>query len=114
MAIATLNLTTGAQEDLITVPTGKRYAITNILVCNTYDPGGVTPEAETSIFDMHFIPSGDPLSIVENCVVRRLSLPAGETFTFDSERIVLDEGDKLSFVGDANGNLSVVASYLEV
>lgn len=114
MAIATINLSTGAQEDLITVPAGKRYAITNILVCNTYDPGGTSPEAETAIFDMHLVPSGQALSTILNCAVRRLSLPAGETFTFDSERIVLEAGDKLSFVGDTNGNLAAIASYLEV
>ena len=55
MAIATLTLSTGSQQDIITVPSGKRYAITNIMVCNTYDPGGSSPEAETSKFDSHGI-----------------------------------------------------------
>jgi|TARA_Y100000389_G_C17431184_1_gene502728 hypothetical protein len=114
MAIATLTISTGAQQDIVTVPAGKRYAITNIMVCNTYDPNGSSPEAETGLFDMHFLPSGEALSTTLNCVVRQLSLPAGETFTFDSERIVLDEGDKLSFVGDTNGNLATTVSYLEV
>ena len=114
MAIETLTLSTGSQQDIITVPSGKRYAITNIMVCNTYDPGGSSPEAETSVFDMHLLPSGEALSTTLNCVVRQLSLPAGETFTFDSERIVLDAGDKLSFVGDVNGNICAVVSFLEV
>ena len=113
MAIATLTLSTGSQQDIITVPSGKRYAITNIMVCNTYDPGGSSPEAETSVFDMH-LTRGEALSTTLNCVVRQLSLPAGETFTFDSERIVLDAGDKLSFVGDVNGNICAVVSFLEV
>jgi len=114
MAIATLTISTGAQQDIITVPSNKSYAITNIMVCNTYDPGGSSPEAETAKFDMHLLPSGEALSTTLNCVVRQLSLPAGETFTFDSERIVLETGDKLSFVGDVNGNLAVTVSYLEV
>lgn len=114
MAITTLTLSTGAQQDILTVPADKRYAITNIMVCNTYDPAGASPEAETALFDMHFLPSGEALSTTLNCVVRQLALPAGETFTFDSERVVLDAGDKLSFVGDVNGNLAATVSYLEV
>jgi len=68
MAIATLTLSTGSQQDIITVPSGKRYAITNIMVCNTYDPGGSSPEAETSVFDMHLLPSGEALSTTLNLV----------------------------------------------
>ena len=113
MAIVNQQLKT-TKVDMLLVPADTSYAITNILVCNTYDPGGVSPEAETAIFDMHLLPSGEALSTTLNCVVRRLSLPAGETFTFDSERIVLEAGDKLSFVGDSNGNLAAVVSYLEV
>ena len=114
MAIATLTISSGAQQDILTVPANKSYAITNIMVCNTYNPNGASPEGQTSEFDMHLLPSGEALSTALNCVVRQLSLPAGETFTFDSERIVLDTGDKLSFVGDTNGNLAVTVSYLEV
>ena len=114
MAIATLTLSTGSQQDIITVPSGKRYAITNIMVCNTYDPGGSSPEAETSVFDMHLLPSGEALSTTLNCVVRQLSLPAGETFTFDTEKVVLEAGDKITVLSQAPLNLSITVSYLEV
>ena len=52
----------------------------------------------------------------QTTVIRELELPAGETFTFDSEKVVLEGGEKLSFVGDAANaaNLSVSVSYLEV
>jgi len=46
-------------------------------------------------------------------------LPAGETFTFDSERMVLDSSDMISFEtqltsGAGATDLSATVSYLEV
>tara|TARA_B100001057_G_scaffold443783_1_gene480191 strand:- start:2274 stop:2606 length:333 start_codon:yes stop_codon:yes gene_type:complete len=110
MAIVTTRLTT-TQLDALTVPASKSYAITNILVCNN---GGAA-----ATFDMHFIPSGDPLNNNITRVINGLSVDATETFTFDSEKIVLSAGDKISFVaspdvGSGNTNLSAMVSYLEV
>lgn len=94
------------------VPQGKSYAITNILVCNS----STTTDAS---FDMHLIPRGTPLSDDVTVVIKNLTLPPGETFTFDSERIVLEEGDKIIFLalpdsGSGNTTLSATVSYLEV
>jgi hypothetical protein len=110
MAIVNAQLTT-TQLDALTVPAGKSYAITNILVCNTG-----TASAD---FDLHFIPNGISLNNKVTRVVNNLTLPGGETFTFDSERIVLEAGDKVSFVAepDIGSNLTDLAatiSYLEV
>lgn len=111
MAIKNLQLTT-TQLDFIEVPSEKSWAITNILVCNT----SLTNSAS---FDMHLIPNGDALGNKVTAVVRELELPPGETFTFDSERIVLEAGDKVSFVagpdiGSELTDLAATVSYLEV
>jgi len=111
MSIVNAQLTS-TQLDVLTVPAGKTYAITNILVCNQ-------DGTDDASFDLHFIPSGDPLNNAVTRVVNNLTLPAGETFTFDSERIVLDEGDTVSFVAEPNigaglTDLSATISYLEV
>lgn len=118
MAIENAQLRT-TQLDVLTVPAGKSYAITSIMVCNTYSPNGVSPQTNGASFDMHFIKSGQALSNSVTCVVRELELPAGETFTFDSEKVVLGSGDKISFVaepdlGSTFTNLAVSISYLEV
>lgn len=94
------------------VPESKSYAITNILVCNT----SLTTAAS---FDMHLVPYGNTVNNAVTAVVRNLQLPPGETFTFDSERIVLEQGDKIVFVAepDAGAGLTTLAatvSYLEV
>jgi len=114
MAIVNERLTV-TQKDVITVPAGKSYAITNILVCNNdYTNGGLDAQ-----FDMHLVAGGGAIDNARTIVIKELVLPIGETFTFDSERIVLEEGDTLSFVaepdvGSGNTDLSVTVSYLEV
>lgn len=108
------------RHDVLTVPAGKSYLIATVLVCNKYSPSDVTPENETESFDMFIVKDGDAVSPDVNAVVRELSLPAGETFTFDSEKIVLDENDRIVIDGSAgtidpgSGNLVVTVSYLEV
>ena len=110
MAIVNAQLTT-TQLDMITVPASKSYAITNIMVCNN----GSTPAS----FDIHLVPQGTALSNAVTRVINSLELPVGETFTFDSERVVLEVGDKLAFVAEPDSGagltaLSATVSYLEV
>ena len=105
MAIVNQQLTT-TQLDMITVPANKSYAITNILVCNN--------GSATASFDMHLIPQSSSLSNTVTRVINNLELPAGETFTFDSEKVILSAGDSVTLLSQAPLNLSVTVSYLEV
>lgn len=75
------------------VPQNKTYAITNILVCNPSN-------SDTVSFDMHLVPFNDPVDNNVTSVVKGLTLPPGETFTFDSERIILEEGDRVVMIAD--------------
>lgn len=93
MAIVNEHLKSNTYTTVLEVPAGKTYAITNILVCNNGTSG-------TADFDMHFVPQGEPTSNIDTRVINNLTLPAGETFTFDSEKIVLDAGDALRFFAD--------------
>ena len=126
MAI-TNNQLTLTQLDAITVPASKQYAITNILVCNTYSPSGGSAATRGANFTMHLIPSGNALNNNVTTVVKELTLPAGETFSFDSEKIILEAGDRIIFEGDpattvparvlvdpTYTDLSATISYLEV
>ena len=110
MAIVNAQLTLSTLEAL-TVPASKSYAITNILVCNN--------GTSTASFDMHLIPQSSSLSNSVTRVINNLELPVGETFTFDTERVVLEVGDKLSFIAQPDAGagltaLSATVSYLEV
>ena len=111
MAIENAQLTT-TQLDILTVPAGKSYAITTVMVCNTNS-------IDAASFDMHLIKDGQALSNIETMIVKELDMPAKETYTFDSEKIILSEGDKISFVAEPDigatlTNLVATVSYLEV
>lgn len=106
------------RHTMLTVPAGESWAITNIIVCNTYDPGAASPEDEDCAFDLHLVPSTGSYSDSITSVVRRLNLPAGETFTFDTERVVLDAGDQLVINGSesstSTANLACTVSYMRI
>lgn len=109
--LTTTNLDIIDQSGSNGVPSGKTYAVTNILVCNT--------GSADATFDMHLVPNGQAVDEKVTQVIKDLTLPAGETFTFDSERIVLEAGDKVIFAAtpDIGSNLTDLAatlSYLEV
>ncbi|MDC0002449.1 hypothetical protein OAP94_00430 [bacterium] len=99
--------------NLLLVPGGKSYAVLTIMVCNTEAPNLGHEEHGISNFDLHLVKSGAAKSNT-NMVVRSLELPAGETFTFDSEKIVLEAGDKIVALGESPTNLVATVSFLEV
>ena len=99
--------------DLLVVPAGKSYAVLTIMICNTEAPNPVHPEHGQTNFDLHFVKSGDAKSNT-NMVVKEMPVPGGETFTFDTEKVVLEAGDKITVLSQAPLNLSITVSYLEV
>jgi|TARA_B100001094_G_scaffold192595_1_gene186483 hypothetical protein len=112
MAIASTAIA-NTDTNLLLVPGGKSYAVLTIMVCNTDTPNPVHQEHGITNFDLHLIASGDAKSDT-NKVINSLQLPAGETFTFDSEKIVLEAGDKIVALGESPTNLVATVSYLEV
>jgi len=116
---------------LLEVSEGKSYAITTIIVCNTYTPDPSDPLLGQAEFDLHLITKAevdaelvweDAISN-RNKVINGISLNAGETYSFDSEKLILTEGDIIVFAatpdenpGTPTGytNLSATVSYLEV
>ena len=106
-----------AQTDtvLLTVPNGSRFAITTILVCNTAsaDTGG----SNDSSFDLHLVPNGQAKGTADpnaNQILNDLVVAGADTFTFDTEKIVLEGGDRIIAVSQSPANLAATISYLEV
>lgn len=98
---------------LLDVPAGKQYAILTVLVCNTAIPDPLQPEANVTNFDMYLVPNGSSKGL-STIVLNTVELPAGETFTFDSEKVVLEAGDRLIIQGESPDVLTATVSYLEV
>ena len=69
MAIVNEHLKSNDNTIILTVPTDKSYAITNIMVCNNGSTGSAT-------FDMHFVPQSDPISNDDTRVINNLTMPA--------------------------------------
>lgn len=125
MAVKSVRLRNENLELLVAQP-GQTLAITTITVCNNNS-------TENSSFDLHIVGAGDPVSAGQNDpnatkVINNLTLAPEETFTFDTEKIVLGEGDKVVLFSQPGvlddpslvpGNqmltdLGVMISYLEV
>jgi hypothetical protein len=96
---------------LLTVPASKKYAITTILICNNATDDGTG--ANDTTFDLHFVPNGGARQDA-NQVLNGLKVSAADTFTFNVERIILEEGDQVIVVSGSPANLSATISYLEV
>jgi len=98
------------------------------MVCNN-------SSTDSATFNMHLVANGDPIAdgttpgINNSRVINNLTLAPEETFTFDTEKIVLAEGDRLvifaepavdTYQAQPNDpvlnltNLGAVVSYLEV
>lgn len=88
-------------------------AITTIIVCNTVTFNPATPTADESKLYLWAVPSGEsPTNL--NLIVNGLPIPAGETVSFDQEKMVLANGDKLVARSDSPANLVVTVSTLAV
>lgn len=90
-----------------------RYAITSILVCNNATPNPIHEEDGITGFDLYIIKRGEARG-KRNQIINALQLPAGETFTFDSEKIVLESGDKIDIIGESPTVLSATVSWMTV
>mgnify|MGYP001097283287 CR=1 FL=1 len=94
---------------ILTVPAGKQYAVLTILLCNTSD-------ISASDFTMYFVP-GDGVSgpSVGTMVVNSMPLSAAETFTFDTEKLILNEGDRVVLATSTPFDIiTATISFMEV
>jgi hypothetical protein len=105
MAIAS-TLITNSPSAIFTVPSGQEVALTTMFFCN-YSASDVT------LNSLNLVTSGGSASDT-NRVVKDLLIPAGETLTFDTEKIVLSSGDFVSAVASDNSRLNVTICSLQV
>lgn len=110
MAIENTLVNTGAGTDIFVAPGVaptdlREYAVTCVIFCN-YSNQDVNLE-------LHAVPRGfTPLP--DNKIITGLIIPAGETFSFDTEKLVLSTGDFLKAIANATGRLSVTVSSMRV
>lgn len=98
MAITNSQLSATAKTEVF-IASGEN-AITCIILCNT----SPTTDATVSVWAVPAaIAAGDA-----NMILNEVSLPAGETFSMDTERFILSDGDSIQ--AQASQNLIVTAT----
>jgi len=69
-------------------------AITTMVFCNTATPDPADESVRAISLAVHLIKSGRAKGF-SNTIIKNLNVPAGETLFFDTERVVLDNGDSI-------------------
>jgi hypothetical protein len=65
-----------------------------MVFCNTATPDPADESVRAISLEVHLVKSGRTKSI-GNTIIKNLNIPAGETLFFDTERVVLDNGDSI-------------------
>jgi hypothetical protein len=63
---------------------------------------------------MHVIKGAGGVKSNANKVLNNINMPTQETFTFNVERLILEEGDRVILISANSDKLSATISYLEV
>jgi hypothetical protein len=107
MAINNAQLSTGSPIEF-EVTAGQSWAFTTIMVCNK--------GASAATFSLYAVLDSEAVDDNKNKIVNTANIDAGDTFIMDSEKLILEAGDKLSFqqTGGTNGDLLVTVSYIVV
>lgn len=88
------------------ISAGQEIAITTLFFCN-YSASDVV------LTGLHLVKVSETVTDT-NKILHNLSIPAGETFTFDTEKVVLEAGDSVYAIADENSRLTVTVSSLRV
>ena len=102
----------GTSNTNLYVSTGNT-AVTCIWVCNTATYNPADPTSGLTYLDLHFVKQGEGITTT-NLIVNQLAVPAGETVTFDTEKIILDNGDRVVACSASPANLVATLSTIDV
>lgn len=109
MAISNITITNGG-TDIFTCPGTlvtdvQEHAVTCIIFCNV--------SGSATNLTLHAPAQNSTISNV-NKIINTLTIPAGETFSFDTEKLVLATGDKLHAISSVNGALVATVSSMRL
>jgi len=86
-------------------------AITVMLFCNNNTPDPLDNNAGKQLIDVYVVPDGGAVSNI-NRVMNQIPIDAGDTFTFDTVRLVLSPGDRVFALSSNSGIISATISYV--
>lgn len=86
MAITNVLVTSTNATIVFQAPLNEEHAITTMFFCNQ--------SVTDAVLDLHIVPGPSPFSD-NSQVMKSLPLPATETFVFDAEKLILQDGDRI-------------------
>ena len=111
--ITATSISSGSPGGTLIYSSTNDNAITTIMACNN--------SIDAITLTLYAVPSGkNPWSNPETTIVSALSIPAGDTVSFDQEKMVLANGDAIratasvAYAGSPGTGISIVMSTLPV
>jgi hypothetical protein len=105
MAIYNTAITATSEGSAQTLASGSgARAITTVIVCNT----GTTDRTVT----LYAVPNPGTTASTGNMIVNALTVPAGDTVSFDQEKMVLATGDQLKAICSGTGLTATVSTLV--
>ena len=91
----------------------KEIAITSLFFCNLNDRDPLDPEVGQEIINVHIVKSGGTTTNT-NKIIHQLPLDASDTFTFNTEKLILSAGDRIFASATNNNVVSTTISYIKI
>jgi len=101
MAILNYSLTTSSAK-IYECPTGQENAVTTIFFCNTTG-------ADITLTSVNLVPSGGSATDATQ-IMKNLVIPTADTFTFETEKVVLAQGDSIWAYATATGITTTICT----
>lgn len=103
MAINNTRIGTGTVTQVFSAT--AQTVITTLFFCNTTD------NVDTTL-DVYITPSGSTATAITQ-IIKNMPLPAGETFVFDTEKLIFENNDRIfARAGDADTISATVSSMI--
>ena len=105
MALSSTVISNSTNSTILAGTTGKLRAVTCLFLCNTN-----TTTADT--VTIHAVANGQSATAT-NTIIKSTEINATDTLTFDTEKLLLGDGDSLQGQS-VNGTISATVSYTDV
>jgi hypothetical protein len=111
MAIQSVPVTTATINNTMFLCPGdvtedpREYAITCMIFCNTSNN-----DVTLTVQAVPYLVTRDTSTII----IKDLLIPGGETFTFDTEKLVLATGDAIHAYASSNNTVTATISHMRV
>lgn len=87
------------------------YAVTVMFFCNLNTPDPLDPAVGREFVDIYVVPSGSSTGN-QTKIANKVPIDAGDTFTFGTERLVLEQGDKIYASTTTQNKITLTVSYV--